>query len=144
MSKARGQGLHWVYRPAAGTLCACWRENVYVIQVPVQPNWTATYLSCVGLAILAQNLSHFSIDQESWVWPNWLETILNKYITCGTAVLKPTNTSLVNFQEFYKPVVKYSHYYWLKIFQLELPLWLLVLRTQHNVCEDEGLIPGLT
>ena len=26
---------------------------------------------------------------------------------------------------------------------LEFPLWLNVLRTQHCLCEDRGLIPGL-
>ena len=26
----------------------------------------------------------------------------------------------------------------------EFPLWLSRLRTQHNVCEDAGSIPGLT
>ena len=26
----------------------------------------------------------------------------------------------------------------------EFPLWLIGLRTQHSVCEDAGLIPGLT
>ena len=26
----------------------------------------------------------------------------------------------------------------------ELPLWLSGIRTQHSLCEDAGLIPGLT